>query len=93
MDALINFPHVLPFVLMMNYILYLLAEVLQLFIAIVLTRNPGLSILFLYMPLFNPYKIVLKFFRIIGYIQELFFRYSMHDTFAPYKVRARYIKW
>lgn len=93
MDALINFPHVLPFVLMMNYILYLLAEVLQLFIAIVLTRNPDLSILFLYMPLFNPYKIVLKFFRIIGYIQELFFRYSMHDTFAPYKVRARYIKW
>ena len=92
-DAMINFPQVLPLILIMNYMLYFLAEALQLAIAIILTRDMTFSVLFLYMPLFNPYKIILKFFRIIGYIQELFFRYSMYDTFAPYKVRNRLIKW
>ncbi|KAA3661040.1 MAG: glycosyltransferase family 2 protein, partial [Calditrichaeota bacterium] len=92
-DLVINFPEFLPFILPINYVLYFVAELYELIISAILSRNVKDLWLAIYLPLYNPYKIFLKFVRLIAYTQEFFFNYSKNDPFAPYKVRRRMIEW
>ena len=92
-DMSINYPHLLPFILILNYILYFSSELIEFATAVILSKRWGDLVHIIYLPLFNPYKIFLKFFRIVGYIQELFFNYSYRDAFSPLKVRQRMIRW
>ncbi len=92
-DMSINYPHLLPFILILNYILYFSSELIEFATAVILSKRWGDLVHIIYLPIFNPYKIFLKFFRIVGYIQELFFNYSYRDAFSPLKVRQRMIRW
>ena len=92
-DLAINFPQMVPFLLLINFVLYFSAEAIELAAGAYLLREPRYLRQILYLPLFNPYKILLKYFRVIGYAQELFFRVSLKDHFAPLKVRERMIRW
>ncbi|MCB7129504.1 MAG: glycosyltransferase, partial [Candidatus Brocadiales bacterium] len=92
-DLSVNYRQIMIFILVVNYLAYFLAECLELIIAAILTRSWSNLGLFLYLPVYNPYKIMLKIFRVVAYFQELVFRYSYHDPFAPYKVRERMIRW
>jgi cellulose synthase/poly-beta-1,6-N-acetylglucosamine synthase-like glycosyltransferase len=92
-DVSIHFPHVLVFLLAINLVLYTGAEFLELMIAIALSRRWEDLRLVPYLPLFHPFKMLLKVFRLIGYGQEFIFSYSYRDPFAPPKVRERMIRW
>jgi len=92
-DITINFREVLASLLFINFCLYFCAELLELLVAVALSRRAADLKLVVYLPLVNPFKIFLKCVRLKAYCQELFFRYSNMDPFAPYKVRQRYIQW
>lgn len=92
-DLSIHFSSALPILLTINFILYFCAEVFELLIAVILSgRKEDLKLL-LYVPLFNPYKLFIKFVRLMAYAQELLFKFSYNDPFAPYKVRQKMIRW
>lgn len=93
LDLALNFTQILPVLLFMNFCLYFSAELVELFIGAYLNQNVRDLKLVFYLPLFNPYKLFLKFVRIGSYCQELFFHYSYRDQFAPIKVRERMIRW
>lgn len=93
LDLAINFPELLPFILPINYVLYFAAEFYELIISVILSGRTKDLWFAVYLPLYNPYKIFLKFVRLIAYVQEFFFNYSKKDPFAPYKVRQRMIEW
>lgn len=92
-DMTFNYPRYLPILLLINFCLYFSVEVVELIIAVLLNRKRQDLALMIYLPLFNPYKLFLKLVRVFAYSQELFFRYSLRDTFAPYKVRQSMIRW
>lgn len=92
-DISVNYPRILPFILLLNYLLYFFSELIELVTAVALSKRWEDLTFVIFMPIFNPYKILLKFFRIIGYAQELFFSYSYLDHFTPYKVRQRMMRW
>ncbi len=92
-DLSVNYWQLMIFILIINYLAYFLAEVLELLVATSLTRSWANLGLLLYLPIYNPYKILLKIFRVVAYSQELLFGYSSRDPFAPYKVRRRMIRW
>jgi biofilm PGA synthesis N-glycosyltransferase PgaC len=92
-DITVNFREALPLLLLLNYTVYFAAELLEFGAAVLLSGRWTTMAALLYLPLYNPYKMLLKFFRLIGYAQELFFRASRRDTFAPAKVRRRMIEW
>ena len=92
-DIALNYPELLPFILLVNYFIYFLAEAIELLIAVILSRRWAYFLLFLYVPLFNLYKLMMKFFRLVGYCQEMFTWHSYRDTFAPLKVRQKMIRW
>lgn len=92
-DMSVNYPRYLPVLLLINFCLYFSAEVVELIIAVLLNRKRQDLALMLFLPLFNPYKLLLKLVRVFAYFQEFFFRYSVRDTFSPYKVRQSMIKW
>ncbi|MEE9200175.1 MAG: glycosyltransferase [Candidatus Brocadiales bacterium] len=92
-DLSVNYYQIMLFVLVINYLAYFLAEALELIICVVLTKSWSNLGLFLYLPVYNPYKIMLKLFRVIAYFQELLLRSSTRDPFAPYKVRREMIRW
>jgi len=93
LDIYINYREYLMPLLFVNFCLYFCAELMELFFAVALSRRYQDFRLFLYVPLINPFKIILKFVRIKAYLQELIFRYSNLDPFAPIKVRQKYIQW
>ncbi|MEE9584870.1 MAG: glycosyltransferase [Candidatus Brocadiales bacterium] len=93
MDLSVNYYQIMLFVLAINYLAYFLAEALELIIGAVLTKSWSNLGLFLYLPIYNPYKIMLKLFRVIAYFQELLLRSSTRDPFAPHKVRREMIRW
>ncbi len=92
-DIAVNFTDILLPLLVVNFCLYFCAELLELLVAIALSNRTEDFKLLLYLPLINPFKIFLKFVRLKAYFQELVFRHSNVDPFAPYKVRQRYIQW
>jgi len=92
-DMSVNYPTTLPLILMINFIVYFCAEVVELLVATVLSGRKADLKLLLYVPLFNPYKLFIKLVRLSAYGQELFMKFSYHDPFAPIKVRQRMIRW
>jgi cellulose synthase/poly-beta-1,6-N-acetylglucosamine synthase-like glycosyltransferase len=92
-DIIVNFREALPFLLLLNYVVYFTAEAVEFAAAALLSRRWTTLRSLAYLPLYNPYKMLLKLFRLIGYVQELFFRTSQRDRFAPAKVRRRMIEW
>jgi len=92
-DMTIHFPHMLPFLFAVNLVLYFSAEVVELLIAVILSKRWHDLWYALYLPIFHPYKMMMKVFRLIGYSQELVFSFSYRDPFAPLKVRERMIRW
>lgn len=93
LDISMHYTAILPLLLMINFLLYFCAEVSELLIAVLLSgRTEDLKLL-LYVPLFNPYKLFIKMVRLNAYVQEVFFRFSYRDPFAPFKVRQRMIRW
>lgn len=92
-DMIINFLPFLPMLLFLNFCLYFCAEVMELIVAVIMTGRKQDLKLMLYLPGFNPYKLFTKFVRLIAYSQEIFFRTSLRDPFAPYKVRQKMIRW
>ncbi len=94
LDMVANYPAILPFVLLGNYLLYFLAEGFE--AAVVLAFSERRSVdawSLLYLPLFNPYKRMLKFVRAAGYLEEVVTKGSYRDPFAPAKVRPRMERW
>jgi cellulose synthase/poly-beta-1,6-N-acetylglucosamine synthase-like glycosyltransferase len=92
-DISLHYSQLLPLLLAINLILYFFAELIELLIVVLLSQRWEDLYLVIYLPLFHPYKLILKFFRIIGYFQEIFFHSSYRDPFAPFKVRQRMIRW
>lgn len=92
-DILVHYPRLLLFVLLVNYFVYVAAELIQFAMGIFLTGIRSNLKLLLYVPLYHPYKMVLKLFRLVGYFQELALKWSYRDPFAPYKVRERMMRW
>lgn len=92
-DVSINYPQAMPALLLINFFLYFCAELIELVIATIFTNSPRDLGLAIYMPIFNPYKLILKVVRAAAYCQELLFRYSNRDPFAPLKVRRKMIQW
>ncbi len=93
LDIAIAYPEFLVFVLIINLGLYLIAEIIELFIAVGLSKRWDDLGLVIFLPLFNPFKILLKFNRVLAYFQELTFRSSNRDPFSPAKVRSNLIRW
>ncbi len=93
LDISLNYPQALPVLLLINFFLYFCAELVELIIATIFINSPRDLALSIYMPIFNPYKLLLKVIRVSAYCQELFFRYSSRDPFAPLKVRQEMIRW
>lgn len=92
-DLAINYPEFLPSLLFINLCLYLTAGTLKLIIGVILSNREEDIGLFIYLPLLNPFKVILKAVRAKAYIEEFFLRLSNLDPFAPYKVRQNYIQW
>ncbi len=93
-DMLFNYRGLLLWILAGNYALYLLAETFEALVLLGFSERPGVDARSLvYLPLFNPYKRLLKFVRIWGYLEEILARASYRDPFAPAKVRARMERW
>ena len=92
-DVSITYPEAMPALLLINFFLYFCAELLELVIATIFTNSPRDLCLAIYMPIFNPYKLILKVVRVAAYCQEYFFRYSLRDPFAPFKVRQKMVQW
>ncbi|MFQ5787344.1 MAG: glycosyltransferase, partial [Thermodesulfobacteriota bacterium] len=57
-DISINFPHILLFILMVNYILYFISELIEFLIVLALSERKWDDFSYIiYLPLFNPYKL------------------------------------
>lgn len=75
-------------ILFANYCLHILLKLAQLLIAIDISeRKTEYMSLFFCVPLFGPYRILSKLVRLLATLQELLFRWSYKDPFAPEKVR------
>lgn len=87
-DMFMSYPERFFMILFANYILHLLLKVPQVAIGFWISRRRATHLMtLLCLPLYTGYKIFLKFVRFIAIIQELFFRSSFNDPFAPGKVR------
>ncbi|RMF85319.1 MAG: glycosyltransferase [Nitrospinota bacterium] len=88
-DIILHYPNWYTKILLINYFLHLSAKLLQFLIALIISERKGeyISLVF-YLPLFELYRMLfLKLIRIAALLQELFFRWSYRDPFAPEKVR------
>jgi len=92
-DIVVNFPEIFFFLAIINLTLYFAAELVELLVAVLLSRRWEDLRYAAYLPIFHPFKMLLKIFRLIGYVQELAFTLSTRDRFAPPKVRLRMIRW
>ncbi len=87
-DMLINFPGDIVFVLFTVFVIHLCLNIIRLSIAIYVTRNEyNPYVLYACLPAFALYRLLLKQVRILAIFQELLFRASYRDPFAPEKVR------
>jgi cellulose synthase/poly-beta-1,6-N-acetylglucosamine synthase-like glycosyltransferase len=91
-EMLIHHPDRYGVILAANFLLYLALKTVQFGIALALTdRRAELARLFWIIPFFGIYRIVSRFVRILATLQELLFRWSYRDPFAPEKVREEMI--
>lgn len=92
-DILVNYRRDALIIILMNYFIYTFSSFLEMIVACYITRRWSYLKLFPYLFIYNFYHKMMKFSRLFGYIQELFFFYSYHDPFAPQKVRERILRW
>lgn len=94
LDLAWNYPDYVGPIMCVNFFLYFCSELLELVLILILDKNEKeFAKLLPFLPLVNPFKIILKLVRLKAYFQELFLRSSNRDPFAPVKVRQRYIQW
>ncbi len=75
-----------------SYLLHLALKTIQYGIALAVSpRRKELASLAVYLPLFSLYRIACRVVRLVAVIQELVFRRSYKDPFAPEKVRKEMI--
>jgi len=93
-DLAVHYPVRLPFILVGNYALYLFAELVEVAILLGFSERKAVDARsVLYLPLFHPYKRMLKVIRVWAYVEELLFKVSYLDPFAPAKVRREMPRW
>lgn len=91
-DILANYPDRYGVIAAANLLLYLASRTLQFGIAVALSdRRSELAPLAWVLPFFGLYRIVFRLVRLVAFGQELFFRWSYRDAFAPAKVREEMI--
>lgn len=89
-DIIVHYPDRAGLILFVNFCLRLLLKLIQFLIALAVSeRKLEYLGLILYLPLFGIYRIVMKLVRIAATLQELLFRWSYRDPFAPEKVRKQ----
>ncbi len=87
-DILLTYPEMFLVVYLGNYFFHFLLKIPQVTIGMTIARRTKVHLTTLICtPLYPAYKIFLKFVRVVAVIQELFFRASFNDPFAPEKVR------
>ncbi|MFB3787338.1 MAG: glycosyltransferase [bacterium] len=92
-DILANYRRDALIIFLMNYFIYTFSSMLELTAASYITRRWSYMQFIPYLFIYNFYHKMMKFSRLFGYVQELFFFYSYHDPFAPKKVRERILRW
>lgn len=90
-DLLSNFPHLLKYLIPVNYVLFAGSNLLQYLLYIMITKHGELrrkSIrLLIFIPLMPFYTgLFLRFVRTYAYIMELLFKKSYEDPWNPWKV-------
>lgn len=89
-DIITNFEPDLEKIILANIILHMIARLVQFLIALFVTEDrKEKASLIIYIPFMSIYRLFLRAVRITGTLQELLFRKSYQDTFAPRKVREQ----
>jgi cellulose synthase/poly-beta-1,6-N-acetylglucosamine synthase-like glycosyltransferase len=87
---LIEYPDRYALIFVAVFCMHLALRFAQFGVGLVVSdRRAELVSLIAYLPLFSVYRMVLKLIRIVATIQELVFRTSYRDEFAPAKVRGQ----
>ncbi|MBI5441569.1 MAG: glycosyltransferase family 2 protein [Deltaproteobacteria bacterium] len=93
-DLALNFPTMLPFLLFVNYLLYSTADLFETLVMMYFSERRSMdSLSLLYWPLFNLYKRSMKLVRVYAYVEELLFKRSHADPFAPARIRGEIPRW
>jgi cellulose synthase/poly-beta-1,6-N-acetylglucosamine synthase-like glycosyltransferase len=92
--ASVRYFAILPGILLGNWLLYLASALARQLIVVALSERPredfrGL----LFLPLYHPYRLFHRGVMLCAQAQELFFRASRDDPFAPLKVRRMQPDW
>ncbi len=90
-DILINFPHTVKYIIPINYLLYVLSNIFQFAMVLVVSERrreelkmaPYLLLMPLYMGVY------MRFVRTWAYFTELFFKASYRDPWNPRKVSEK----
>ncbi len=87
-DVMIHYPWQFPTILLANFVMHLILKLVQFFIGLAFSTRPRDHFpLIVVTPVFGFYRLAAKFVRIVATIQELVFRRSYRDPFAPEKVQ------
>ena len=88
LDILIAYPGEYGYIFIAVFILHLGLNLTRALMGLLITdRDIDLFDIFVAIPLYGLYRLVLKLVRITAVTQELLFRASYRDPFAPEKVR------
>jgi cellulose synthase/poly-beta-1,6-N-acetylglucosamine synthase-like glycosyltransferase len=93
-DTIINYPDMYRLILFANLCLHALLKFMQFGIVLIISerRREHLSLI-PYLPFYVVYRLLLKLVRLTASLQELLFRWSYRDPFAPVKVRGQMVRW
>ncbi len=86
-DIVLNFRGILWFIVIMNFLMYTISNILQFVVILLFARDkPRIYHLFWYTPLMVPYVgYFLRLVRTLAHLKELFFKSSYNDKWNPYK--------
>jgi len=87
-DTLIQFPHQFPVIFLANFVMHLVLKLAQWTVGMTFSTRPRDHFrLLAVIPVFGLYRLSCKLVRIVATVQELLFRISYKDPFAPEKVQ------
>jgi len=93
-DVYIHFTDVIFLILLVNLFLHLILRLAQFSIAVTLSERKEQAFELLpYLFFYGIYMMVYKIVRVVAYLQELLFRASYQDNFAPEKIRKKMIRY
>ena len=93
-DLFLHYTDVIMLILFVNLCLHLLLRFAQFTIAVILSERKKLPFELLpYLFFYGIYMMFYKIVRVIAYLQELLFRFSYKDPFAPEKIRKKMIRY